>query len=128
VKYEVTIEKHFSAGHALRLPNGDLEPMHGHDWPVAVTVGSPRLDAMDTVMDFHVLEALVEAVLRPWHNRVLNEVPPFAGSDGTLVINVSAERVAEQVALAVAAGLPEDVTLLKVSVGEAPGCLALYRP
>lgn len=128
MKYEVTIEKGFSAAHALRLPGGELEPMHGHDWRVSVTVGSDKLDAMDTVMDFHVLEAAVDNVIGPWHNRVLNEVAPFAGEGGTLRINVSAERVAEQIGEAVAAVLPEGVRMMAVGVGEAPGCTAWFRP
>ncbi|MEM8738450.1 MAG: 6-carboxytetrahydropterin synthase [Planctomycetota bacterium] len=141
--FEATIERVFSAAHALRLPSGQFEPMHGHDWRVAVTVASPKLDAMDTVMDFHQLEALVEAVVGPWRNRCLNEVPPFAdagggsgrepgsegvsGGGGGLTVNPSAERVAERIAAAVSGGLPDGVWLREVSVGEAPGCTARYR-
>ena len=130
-RYEVTVEAVFSAAHALRLPDGSLEPLHGHDWQVAVTVASDGLDAMDTVMDFHQLEASLQAVIGPWHNRCLNEVEPFGvelDGDLDLVVNPSAERVAERIGLAVAADLPEAVHLASVSVGEAPGCTARYRP
>ncbi|MEM1107679.1 MAG: 6-carboxytetrahydropterin synthase [Planctomycetota bacterium] len=129
--YEATIESTFSAAHALRLPDGSLEPLHGHDWRVAVTVASAGLDAMDTVMDFHELEKLVEARVAPWRHQNLNAVAPFVGGEGDiqgLAINPSAERVAEQIAAAVSVGLPEGVGLQEVSVGEAPGCIARYRP
>ncbi len=122
--FEITIEKVFSASHALRLPGGGLEPLHGHDWDVRVTVGSAGLDALQTVMDFHVLEREVDAVLAPWRNRHLNEVEPFADE----AWNPSAERVAQWIGSRVAAGLPEGVSLVSVAVGEAPGCTAVYRP
>jgi 6-pyruvoyltetrahydropterin/6-carboxytetrahydropterin synthase len=129
--YEITIEKTFSAAHALRLPDGSLEPLHGHDWIVRVTVASGQLDAMDTVMDFHRIEDQLEAVVEPWRNRNLNEVAPFAGGEADargLAVNPSAERVAEQVAWVISGGLPEPVWLRAVSVREAPNCWARYRP
>lgn len=134
--YEATIEKRFSAAHALRLADGTFEPLHGHNWLVRVTVAAGDLDDMDTVMDFHELEKLVEQIIGPWRNRNLNEVPPFVGkaneddasvADG-LAVNPSAERVAERIAWAVSGGLPEHVWLRSVGVGEAPGCVARYRP
>ena len=103
--YQATIEKVFSAAHALRLPGGSLEPIHGHDFRVTVTVQAATLDAMDTVMDFHVLETLVESTVGPWRNQLLNEVAPFAGGPGDdhgLAVNPSAERIAQQVAQAAA--------------------------
>lgn len=126
--YEVTIQRTFSAAHALRLPDGSLETLHGHDWRVDVTVASKQLDAMDTVMDFHQLEAMVEAVIGPWRNGNLNALQPFSDDGGqTLAVNTSAERVAERIAAAVSEGLPDGVWLQEVAVGEAPGCVARYR-
>jgi 6-pyruvoyltetrahydropterin/6-carboxytetrahydropterin synthase len=124
--FEITVQRVFAASHALRLPGGTLEPVHGHNWELAVTVASDRLDAIDTVMDFHDLEQFVDEVIRPWHNRHLNDLPPFAEDDQG--INPSAERVAWWVAQRVAARLPEGVRLESASVTEAPGCRATYRP
>ncbi|MEM9883712.1 MAG: 6-carboxytetrahydropterin synthase [Planctomycetota bacterium] len=133
--FEIAVEKTFSAAHALRLPGGEFEPVHGHNWRVRVTVAAEGLDAMDTVMDFHRLEELVESVVGPWRNRDLNGLTPFAAAPGSgphaggvLAVNPSAERVAERIAWAVGGGLPEGVWLHDVSVTEAPGCLARYRP
>lgn len=125
-RYEITISKVFCASHALRLPDGTLEPVHGHNWPVEVTVGSDRLDALETVMDFHDLEAAVDAVIAPWQNRDLNQCPPFVQGDGD-GWNPSAERVAEWIADRVSESLPGPVRLLSVRVGEAPGCFATVR-
>ncbi len=123
--YQITIEKVFAASHALRLPDGSSEPIHGHNWPVRVTIGSDQLDAMDCVMDFHELERIVDGILAPFQTAHLNDVPPF--SQETQGINPSAERVAEHIARSVAAKLPAEVKLIQASVGEAPGCTAVYR-
>jgi 6-pyruvoyltetrahydropterin/6-carboxytetrahydropterin synthase len=120
--YQIRTDRVFSAAHALRLPDGTLEPLHGHDWQVSVTVAADRLDAMQCVMDFHELERIVDAVLDPWRNAHLNDCRPFREGE----LNPSAERVAETIAHQVADELPEQVALVRVEVGEAPGCTAIY--
>ena len=122
--YEITVHSTFAAAHALRLPDGSWEPVHGHNWQVAVTVARADLDAMETVMDFHELEQAVEAVVGPWRTAHLNEQPPFADRG----VNPSAERVAWWLGEQVAGGLPAGARLVSVQVGEAPGCFAVYRP
>lgn len=122
--FEAVVEREFCAAHALRLPGGSLEPVHGHNWHVAVAVSRNGLDHLETVMDFHQLEASVDAAIAPWRNANLNDCRPFAG-DG---YNPSAERVAQAIAEAVTPALPEGVRLSWVSVTEAPGCRAVYQP
>lgn len=126
--FQATTQTVFLADHALRLPDGALEPRHGHEWTVGATVASEALDAMDTVMDFHALEALVEAAVGPWRGGDLNALPPFSTDGGqTLAVNPSAERVAQAIARAIEPGLPRGVRLIEVAVGEAPGCVARFR-
>src|SRR3569623_3550782 len=84
--FSTSTTREFAAAHALRLYDGALEPLLGHNWRVEVTVRAERLDAIGVVMDFHELERLVDAVVVPWHNRHLNEVPPF-NVGGEMVIN-----------------------------------------
>lgn len=122
--YEITIERTFAATHALRLPDGTMEDVHGHDWPVVVTVQAEQLDAMQTVMDFHELERHLDAVIRPWGGKHLNDVEPFAGGRH----NPSAEKVAWAIATALGTHLRGDARLTSVRVGEAPGCTAAYLP
>lgn len=126
--YEITVTTVFAAAHAIRLPDDSLEPVHGHNWSVALTVGSETLDAIETVMDFHPLEASLKQAVEPWVNGDLNRCSPFVNETGELVINPTAERVAWAIAQAVNPQLPESVKLLSVTVGEAPGCTATYRP
>ena len=121
--YEITVSKVFSASHAIRLPDGSLEPIHGHNWPVDVTVAARELDGIETVMDFHVLEKTIDGLLARVNNRHLNEVDPFIGCK----VNPTAERVAWWIGTEVARTLPKGVTLVSVRVGEAPGCAAVWR-
>lgn len=120
--FEITTIRHFAAAHALRLPGGQVEPVHGHNWRVKVTVAGERLDAIGTVMDFHQLEPIVDAIITPFHNRHLNELPPFDAE-----LNPSAENVAYHVGRSVA-GLPPGVRLVSVEVWETESNSAVYRP
>ena len=61
--FEITIHRVFSAAHALRLYDGSIEPLHGHNWTVDLTVGSQHLDKIEIVMDFHELERIVDALI-----------------------------------------------------------------
>ena len=126
--YEINIRREFSAAHAIRLYDGQLEPFHGHNWAVETSVGSEELDAIEVVMDFHVLETRLDELMNRVHNRSLNDVPPFADERGGLAVNPTAERVAWWIGESVREVLPDHVQLLAVRVGEAPGCAATYRP
>ena len=119
--FEIRVAAAFAASHSLRLPDGSLEPRHGHGWSVEVTLAADKLDAMDCVIDFHIVEKKLAAILGAWDRKHLNEVEPFVSG-----VNPSAERVAE----AIAKGLEFDdgVRLVSVAVGEATGCVAVYRP
>ena len=136
--YEVSVQRVFSAAHALQLPDKTFEPLHGHDWQISVTVVSDRLDRMQTVMDFHQLERMVDRVIEPWRDGNLNELPPFCVNE-KLVVNPSAERVAEMISVAVIRQLAGEagdgeglgvpgVRLRQVAVGESPGCTARFNP
>jgi 6-pyruvoyltetrahydropterin/6-carboxytetrahydropterin synthase len=118
--FEISVWRSFSASHQLRLPDGSLEPLHGHNWKVKVTVGAAKLDGMGVVMDFHELERMVDRIVGPMHNRHLNEVEAFR------VDNPSAENVALHVGDTLR--LPAEVRLISVEVWETEGCSAVYRP
>lgn len=118
--FEITTLREFSAAHQLRLYDGGLEPLHGHNWRVRVTVAAERLDAIGVVMDFHELERLVDTVLAPCRDRHLNDLPAF------FRLNPSAENVALHIAQSLA--LPAGVKLRQVEVWETAGNSAVYRP
>lgn len=110
--YQITISAGFSASHQLRLYDGSLEPLHGHNWEVVVTVGTDHLDSIGVVMDFHALEKRVNQIIAPFHNRHLNDVSPFDS------LNPSAENVAVHIARSLQ--LPERVYLVSVEAAETP--------
>src|SRR5687767_3580227 len=112
--FEITTTRRFSAAHQLTLYDGSLEPVHGHNWRVKVTVTAARLDPIGVVMDFHLLERLVDEAVVPMHNRHLNDLPAF--SDGAL--NPSAENVALHVGRTIEPRLPRGATLVHVEVWE----------
>src|SRR3954453_20876728 len=66
--FEIRTVRSFSAAHQLRLYDGSIEPVHGHNWRVEVTVSATQLDAIGVVMDFHELERLLDDIIRPMHN------------------------------------------------------------
>ena len=120
--FEISTEREFAAAHALRLYDGSLESLHGHNWRVRVSVGAAQLDAIGVVMDFHELERLLDAILAPLHNRNLNDCEPFKSNE----TNPSAENVALHIARSLA--LPLGVRLLRVEVWETSANRATYIP
>jgi 6-pyruvoyltetrahydropterin/6-carboxytetrahydropterin synthase len=119
MRFAITITRDFSASHRLRLYDGSLEPLHGHNWRVIVTVSAEKLDAIGVVMDFHELQRLLDAVISPMHNGHLNELPVF------MLRNPSAENVALYVSESLR--LPDHVRLESVEVWETPDCRAIWR-
>lgn len=118
--YELTLEAGFSAAHALMI-GGVREPLHGHDFRVTLTVEGETLDKDGLLCDFHTLEGALRGVVEPFHNRTLNDVPPFDA------LNPSAEHIALHIARRIDAMMPPEVRLRSVRVTEAPGCAAVYR-
>jgi 6-pyruvoyltetrahydropterin/6-carboxytetrahydropterin synthase len=112
MSFEIRTAAAFSAAHQLRLYDGSLEPVHGHNWRVEVTVRSAKLDSIGVVMDFHELERLVDKIIEPMHNTHLNTLSTFVD------MNPSAENVALHISQSLK--LPPSVTLSRVEVWETP--------
>lgn len=124
--YEVSVQTEFAAAHAIVL-GGVREPLHGHNWQVTATLSGPRLDAEGLLCDFHLVETSLRELTGRFHNRNLNEHPPF-----NQTLNPSAENVAfhiaDELSRRLAGRLPPGVVVSSVRVTEAPGCAATYRP
>lgn len=117
--YTVTVQRVISAAHAIRMPDGSVEPLHGHNWDVRVTVGRAELDSTGFVVDFHELEKAVDRILSPLHNRNLNDVAEMAD------LNPTAENVVRHIVRSLQ--VPDGVWLERVEVSEAPGCVAAFH-
>jgi 6-pyruvoyltetrahydropterin/6-carboxytetrahydropterin synthase len=116
--FSIRTVRTFAAAHQLRLYDGSLEPLHGHNWRVEVIVSAEKLDSIGVVMDFHELERLVEQIVGPMHNHHLNELPMFAK------LNPSTENVAIYIGQTLR--LPVGVTLDRVEVWETAENSAIY--
>jgi len=119
--FDIQIRRVFASAHAIRLYDGTLEPLHGHNWDVRVTVSADNLDSIGVVMDFHELDRHLEAIIAPWRNRNLNEVEPFA------TLNPSAEHVALVIAERMRVRIVPPLVVSRVEVTEAPDCVAIWR-
>ncbi|HWB53546.1 MAG TPA: 6-carboxytetrahydropterin synthase [Tepidisphaeraceae bacterium] len=118
--FSISTVREFAAAHQLRLYDGSLESLHGHNWRVRVVVSAEKLDSIGVVMDFHDLERRLEEIVRPMENRHLNELPAFQ------ILNPSAENVALHIGRSLS--LPEGIELESVEVWETAGNSAVYRP
>ncbi len=121
--YQLTVESHFDAAHALRGYQGKCESLHGHRFRVVARVRAGKLDATGLACDFTDLKARLNEVLRRFDHTNLGEVMPFND------INPSSENLAFVIYREMKeklTGLP--VSLYSVEVWESPECGAEYRP
>ncbi len=75
--YEITVEATFSASHQLRGYKVEIEPLHGHNFRVEVTVAARELDEIGLAMDFLKLDEMLKEILAPFDHRHLNDLSPF---------------------------------------------------
>lgn len=126
--YILELKTVFSAAHAIVI-SGWREPLHGHDWHVTVSVEANSLDADGLVVDFHAVGDQLKAITGPFHNRSLNETPPFN------TVNPTAELVAQHIGTELArwlqgtaAAKDRGLRLKQVHITEAVGCAAVFVP
>ena len=124
--FEVSIETHFCAAHALRDYKGAIEPTHGHNFKVIVTVAGTRLDRAGMLVDFLDLKPIVdEEVGRLNYCFVNDAVDEFRADKGGL--SPSAENMSFVLFERIAKRLGSLAKLASVQVFESPGCSATYR-
>jgi len=118
--FTVCVEKRFSAVHRVRFVDGTVEPAHGHDWMVRAYFARVELDAAGMVIDFGEAQAGLRDAVTRLHHTDLNTNEVLHG------LNPTAEVVAKYVFDELAArGL---VSIRRVEVTEAPGCVAMFEP
>lgn len=122
-RYEVAVEAHFSAAHALRGYKGKCEHLHGHNWRVRVGVEGGKLNDTGLLIDFGELKRVVGEILSELDHRHLNEdVPEFRDR------NPSTEEIGCFLAERTAKRLPDGVRVAWVEVEETPGSTARFYP
>src|SRR5207237_8111262 len=117
--YEVRVQSRFSAAHQVRLYDGELEPIHGHDWIVEAIFRGEQLDGIGILVDFVAVERGLGDITRQLHHTRLNDAELLEGQ------NPTAEHVARCIYDRMRASLPQ-APLVGICVHEAPGCIACY--
>jgi 6-pyruvoyltetrahydropterin/6-carboxytetrahydropterin synthase len=116
--YTAIVTATFSATHRVALPDGTLEPTHGHDWTVRAHFSRAALNERGMVVDFCAAESALQAIAAELHHRNLNDLSALEAALPTA--EVLAKYLFDRLRQA---GFPE---LCRVEVTEAPGCLAAY--
>ena len=122
--FEVSVERTFAAGHALRNYHGKCENVHGHNYRVQITVQGEQLDATGLLVDFLDLKHVMDEAIEYLDHRFINDLAPFD------VLNPSAENIARYFYDRVRGGLKPGIParISEVRVWETDTSSALYRP
>jgi 6-pyruvoyltetrahydropterin/6-carboxytetrahydropterin synthase len=119
--FEIYVETHFSAAHALRGYPGDCARLHGHNWIVRVFVRCRELDDTGIGIDFRVVKEHVREVLRELDHCNMNEIPPFSEQ------NPSSENIARHLYRELGRRINTGtVAVAKIQVSETPNAGAFY--
>jgi 6-pyruvoyltetrahydropterin/6-carboxytetrahydropterin synthase len=119
--FEVYIQTHFSAAHALRGYPGDCARTHGHNWIIDVFVKCRKLNEIGIGVDFRDIKVGVKDVLKGLDHFNLNELPPFKKE------NPTSENIARFIYKELSKNLNSEVVKVsKVKVSETPGAGAFY--
>ena len=110
--FEVSVEKSFPAGHALRGYRGKCENVHGHNYKVRVTLRGAELDSIGLLVDFVEVKRLMQSIIDRLDHRFMNDIPPFTE------LNPSAENLARYFYQEMQRGLAEKPSAVPVGVGE----------
>ena len=121
--YQISVEGHFDAAHALRGYGGKCEALHGHRFKVVVKVERSILNDIGIAYDFAELKQHLGDILAKFDHTCLNDVAPFDK------INPSSENLATIIYNELRfklAGAP--VSLSSVEVWESPHSGVSYSP
>jgi len=119
--YQISVEQHFDAAHALRGYRGKCEALHGHRFRVVVRIEAPGLDDIGLAYDFSELKKHLDGVITKFDHVCLNDVPPFDK------LNPSSENIAAIIYKELKPKL-SGVSLVAVEVWESPQTGVVYSP
>ncbi len=76
--YRLKVITSFASAHNLINYQGECENLHGHNWKVEVSVKAKDLDKAGLGIDFKILKAETNKLLKTLDHKYLNELPPFS--------------------------------------------------
>ena len=119
--FEIYVQTHFSAAHALRGYPGDCARVHGHNWIIDVFVRCNKLNEIGIGLDFREIKESVKRVLKDLDHFNLNELPVFQD------VNPTSENIARFLYEELSRHLNSDsITVSRIKVSETPGAGAFY--
>ncbi len=119
--FRLKIHTYFAAAHCLTHYQGDCENLHGHNWKVEVAVTAKELDKAGLGIDFKILKAETNALLKTLDHKYLNELSPFAD------LSPSSENISRYIFHELSKKLNNDnVTVAMVTVWESDYASASY--
>ena len=121
--YEIVVEQHFEAAHALRGYKGKCENTHGHRYGVVVRLKTSRLNDIGMAYDFGDIKHQLREIINKYDHAFLNDIPPFD------LLNPSAEYIAATIhnqLMDMITGQP--VVISAVEVWENPHQGVIYTP
>ena len=110
--FEVSVERSFAAGHALRGYRGKCENVHGHNYKVCVTLTGADLDSIGLLVDFVEVKRLMQQIIDRLDHQFMNDIPPFDE------LNPSAENLARYFYQELDRRLRESPAAVPVRIGE----------
>ncbi|HEY3818683.1 MAG TPA: 6-carboxytetrahydropterin synthase [Polyangiaceae bacterium] len=120
--WEISVETVVAARHQIRGVAGEGGRVHEHRWGVRVVVRARELDRTGWVLDFHAVDAALEALVAPYRGAFLNEVAPFDD------VNPTRENVARVIAEGLAGKVDDGrARVHRVEVSEAGHCASYVR-
>ncbi len=125
--FELYIQTHFSAAHALKGYEGECAKVHGHNWIIEVFVRCERLNDIGIGMDFRVIKQAVKEVIQHEDEALrldhanLSEHPAFVN------VNPTSEHIARYIYRELSKKIHGDgIRISKIKVSETPGAGAYY--
>ncbi len=119
--YRLKIITSFASAHNLINYQGECENLHGHNWKVEVSVKAKALDKAGLGIDFKILKAETNKLLKTLDHKYLNELPPFSE------LSPSSENIAQFLFHALEKSLNnENVKVEMVTVWESDFASASY--
>jgi 6-pyruvoyltetrahydropterin/6-carboxytetrahydropterin synthase len=110
--YKILIETHFDAAHQLNGYVGQCGRLHGHTWKVHVEVLTHKINEIGISLDFKVLKAITEDVIKHFDHQDLNKVAPFDQ------INPTAENLSRYIYQEIEKQLPSAIQIKEVTIWE----------
>jgi 6-pyruvoyltetrahydropterin/6-carboxytetrahydropterin synthase len=120
--FELTVQHHFCAAHALRGYDGKCANIHGHNFVVEARITGRELDTVGILVDFKDVKASLTAIIEELDHQLLNDLPAFRA------VNPSSENIARFFYEQLAPTLPAHARLAEIRIQETSSYAASYRP